>query len=423
MKRPLRFLHLTTFYPPYSFVGDAIYVERLARALADDGHLVDVVHCVDSFRLLAKAGSRDVAHEYPGVTVHSLRSPWGPLSPLLSQQTGRPLLKLRALRELIAATRFDVIHFHNISLFGPDVMKLEPPSGSAVKLYTAHEYWLICPTHVLWKYNSRACEKPECLRCTIRALRPPQWWRYTGLIGRASGHIDQFIAPSRFSARIHRERGFDAPIEVLPLFAEEPTASHDLRDPPHPHPYFLFAGRVVRLKGIEALVNAWDRFDQADLLVAGVGTDLEMLRARAARNSRVRFLGAVSREHLGRLYSHALACVVPSLAYETFSLAAVEAFASRTPVIARRIGALEELVEECGGGILYDDDDQLRAALERVAADSALRERLTENGYNAFRERWTRRVHLDRYYELIGRVATRKFGPMPGHVPARVADG
>ena len=41
MSRPLSFLHLTTFYPPYSFGGDAMYIYRLAHALGDGGHHVD----------------------------------------------------------------------------------------------------------------------------------------------------------------------------------------------------------------------------------------------------------------------------------------------------------------------------------------------------------------------------------------------
>ena len=49
--RPLRFLHFTTFYPPYSFGGDAMYLYRLCHALADAGHEVDVVHCIDSYHL------------------------------------------------------------------------------------------------------------------------------------------------------------------------------------------------------------------------------------------------------------------------------------------------------------------------------------------------------------------------------------
>ena len=55
MGRPKKFLHLTTFYPPYSFGGDAVFLDRLCHALGDAGHHVDVVHCADSYRLLHPA--------------------------------------------------------------------------------------------------------------------------------------------------------------------------------------------------------------------------------------------------------------------------------------------------------------------------------------------------------------------------------
>ncbi len=47
--RPLRICMVTTFYPPYNFGGDGIVVERLAAELADRGHHVEVIHCVDAF--------------------------------------------------------------------------------------------------------------------------------------------------------------------------------------------------------------------------------------------------------------------------------------------------------------------------------------------------------------------------------------
>jgi len=57
---------ITTFYPPYSFGGDAIFVERLSSELARRGHHVEVIHCEDSYRLLARAGT-------PGLRLGSIQ--------------------------------------------------------------------------------------------------------------------------------------------------------------------------------------------------------------------------------------------------------------------------------------------------------------------------------------------------------------
>ena len=128
--RPLSFCMVTTFYPPYHFGGDAMYVYRLSNALARAGHRVAVVHCVDAYKVLRPTEpSGNFPHE-PGVTVHRLRSRWGTVSPLVTYLAGRPGLKAPAL-DGIFRERFDVVHFHNVSLVGgPGVLR----DGEDVKL-------------------------------------------------------------------------------------------------------------------------------------------------------------------------------------------------------------------------------------------------------------------------------------------------
>lgn len=47
----MRFCLLTTFYPPYHFRGDAVYVHRLARCWARRGIRLDVIHSPDAYHL------------------------------------------------------------------------------------------------------------------------------------------------------------------------------------------------------------------------------------------------------------------------------------------------------------------------------------------------------------------------------------
>lgn len=148
--RPLRFCMVTTFYPPYHFGGDGVYVYRLAEALAERGHRVDVVHSVDAYRLQHPADPEVSFTHHANVTRHPLESARPFPAALAAHQFGRPAWYGRRLRDVLEGQRFDVIHYHNVSLIGgPGVLRL----GRAVKLYTAHEYWLICPTHVLFKFN------------------------------------------------------------------------------------------------------------------------------------------------------------------------------------------------------------------------------------------------------------------------------
>lgn len=447
--RPLRFCMVTTFYPPYNFGGDGIAVQRLSRALSRRGHHVEVVHDVDAWRLLSDGPEpeAEALEEEDGVRVHRLESGWGPLSPLLTQQTGRPVANRGRIREILDDGRFDVVNYHNVSLVGgPGVLSL----GDAAKLYTAHEHWLVCPTHVLWRHDREPCTGRECLRCQWHHRRPPQAWRHTGFLERQLEHVDLFIARSEFSRRKHREFGFPREMEVLPDFVpdgdpdDRPSAPGPERtgrttrtgggaetavDPgssvggegsradgrPHPRPYFLFVGRLEKIKGLQDVIPVFKDDPVADLLVAGDGTHRDELLAQAAGCPGVRFLGRVPRTRLRRYYQDALAVLVPSVGYETFGLVLLEAFREGTPVIARRLGPFPEIVERSGGGRLFDDRDELVDAMERLRDDPGHRRELGRRARRAFREHWSEEVVVPRYVELARRaVSGRRDRTAPG---------
>jgi hypothetical protein len=129
---------LTTFYPPYAFGGDAIGIQRLSRALVRRGHHVTVVHDADAFNALRRGPEPDVPlrDDDEGVEVIRLKSGLGMLSPLLTQQLGRPVLTRSRIRDILARGRYDVVNFHNVSLIGgPGLFNLGPDS---IRLYMAH---------------------------------------------------------------------------------------------------------------------------------------------------------------------------------------------------------------------------------------------------------------------------------------------
>jgi glycosyltransferase involved in cell wall biosynthesis len=226
-----------------------------------------------------------------------------------------------------------------------------------------------------------------------------------------ANHVDQFLAPSRFTARMHAERGFPRPFACLPNFIDR--VDGDWREPaprPHPAPYFLFAGRLEAIKGLQTLIPLWNRVPECDLLVAGTGTYETELRAMAAGNPRIRFLGPQTQRELGPLYYHALACIVPSITYETFGMISIEAFARKTPVIARALGGLPEPVEDSGGGFVYRTDDELLGAIRLIAESPRLRAELGRKGYEGFLRWWSREAHLRQYFDCLNGNAERKFG-------------
>lgn len=396
---PLRFCLVTTFYPPYHFGGDGVFVHRLAEALAERGHRVDVVHSVDAYHLQHPAEPEVAFTHHGNVRRFALESARPRLSALAAHQLGRPALYARHLREVLEGQPYDVIHYHNVSLMGgPGVLRL----GRAVKLYTAHEYWLVCPTHVLFTFDREACTERRCLACTLHAKRPPQAWRYTGLLRRCARHVDRFLMPSRFALERHRADGLDRPMTHLPHFVPQPVAEDQAPAPAaNGRPFFLFAGRLEKLKGVQDLLRLFAEYRETDLVIVGAGSYGAVLRQQAQALPHVRFLGLLAPGQLGELYRRAVAVLVPSLCYETFGLTAVEALAHGTPAVVRRIGALTEVVDQSGGGFTFDTLDECRQAMERLRTEAGLRDELGQSGLRTVTREWSLEVHLERYLNLV----------------------
>jgi glycosyltransferase involved in cell wall biosynthesis len=411
MSDTLRFAMVTTFYPPYHFGGDAIGIQRLSRALARRGHAVEVIHNADAWRILSGRADPPEDAPEPGIAVHRLETRNPRWACLVTQQTGRPGLYASRLRELLARGRHDVVNFHNISLAGgPGVLRL----GDGVKLYMAHEHWLVCPSHVLWRHGREPCPARQCFRCVLHHRRPPQVWRWTGLLERELRHLDAVIAMSEFSRMKHAEFGFPRPMEVLPYFLPDAADGEPLAGvTPHPRPYFLFVGRLERIKGLQDVIPAFLAGEGPDLVVAGDGEEGPALRAQAAGHPRIRFLGRVASPDLESWYRHALALVVPSICFETFGIILIEAFRAGLPVLARRIGPFPEIVETAGAGLLFEDAASLAAGLARLAGDPALRARLAERGREAFRLHWSESAVVPRYLDLVRALQERRLAGVP----------
>jgi glycosyltransferase involved in cell wall biosynthesis len=280
--------------------------------------------------------------------------------------------------------------------------------GDGLKLYEAHEHWLVCPTHVLWRYGREPCDEKHCLKCTLSYRRPPQVWRYTYALERALAQVDAFIAKSEFSRKMHRAFGFTRPMAVVPYFLpDEPRAEGSAGARPEGGPYFLFVGRLEKIKGVQEVIPAFAGEHGPALLVIGTGDHEAELRRQAADKPRVRFLGRLPPDELSRYYAHAIALVVPSVCYETFGIILIEAFRSGTPVIARRIGPFPEIVAR-GGGVLFSNGDELSAAVAHLHGDEPYRMRLAREARAAFAMHWREDVVVDAYLELLRRTAAVK---------------
>jgi len=152
-------------------------------------------------------------------------------------------------------------------------------------------------------------------------------------------------------------------VRVIPSGVDVPASVPEPDDPPH----VLFAGRLSREKGILDLVEAAGGLP---LVVAGDGPLREQVPGA---------LGMVPHDRLLPMYGRAAVVACPSHR-EGFGVVCAEAMAHGRPVVAGAVGGLLDLVVDGETGLLVEPGDvtALRAALERLLGDAALRQRLGE---------------------------------------------
>jgi glycosyltransferase involved in cell wall biosynthesis len=166
--------------------------------------------------------------------------------------------------------------------------------------------------------------------------------------------VDQYYALTEFSRGKFIEGGLPATkISVKPNFI----------DPP-PQPggggagYVVFVGRLSPEKGIGVLLEAWKQLDlPLNLRIVGDGPLRETVRTAAQQDARIDWLGQRTPDEVLTILGEALCLVAPSLWYEGFPRTILESLAMGTPVIASRLGSMEEIIQHNSTGLHFTPGD------------------------------------------------------------------
>jgi glycosyltransferase involved in cell wall biosynthesis len=210
--------------------------------------------------------------------------------------------------------------------------------------------------------------------------------------------VDRYIALSEFSRAKFVEAGLPAEkIIVKPNFIfPDPRASSESRA------YAVFIGRLSEEKGLRTLLQAWGRVNpKYALRIIGDGPLFDDLQLEISRLglSNVRLDGRSPREELLEVLQGAKFLILPSNCYENFPMTIAEAYACGTPVIASRLGAMQEIVHDGRTGLHFvpDDPDDLAKKVEWAWAHS---DEMFELGRNA-RMEYEAKYTQERNYKIL----------------------
>jgi glycosyltransferase involved in cell wall biosynthesis len=251
---------------------------------------------------------------------------------------------------------------------------------------TLQNYRLLCPAATLqndgcvceeclgrspWRGVLHACYRDSraATAVVVLMLSVHRW------LGTWSKMVDYYIALTEFVRAKFIEGELPAEkIVVKPHFVFRDPGVRDGRGE-----YALFVGRLAEEKGLRTLLAAWERLNnRVPLEIVGDGPLRAELVAQVSRlglsrvwrgkpaATSISFHGHLTPDHLTPVMKRARFLLFPSIWYEPFGLTNVEAFACGVPVIASRLGAMQEIVEDGRTGLHFTpgDADDLAAKVD-----------------------------------------------------------
>jgi glycosyltransferase involved in cell wall biosynthesis len=407
----MRVLHLVHQYLPEYVGGTERYTRSLAHALARRGHTVAV------FYRRSAPGRGLAQREEDGVRVWAVHD--GAVTPTSRfLATFRSPYVARAFERVLDAVQPDLVHVQH--LMGLPVALLGALRRRGIPfVVTLHDYWWVCANAQLVTNDTQAlCDGPgpgpfpgNCARCALARAGHPRLWPArlpmaallagrNALLRRALRRAAALVAPTAFVRDWYRAHG--APDDSLAVIGHGIPPWPDVAPVLSRGARFAYIGGLAWQKGVHVAVAAAADLD-AELWIAGDASfdPAYVRRLRALAGPNTRFLGRLRHAEVWATLAQIDALLVPSLWYETFSLIVREAFAMGVPALVSDWGALAEAVRDGVDGLRLPPGDVAawHAAMQRLAADPALRARLRSN----VRPPMTLAEHVDRIVALYRR--------------------
>ncbi len=331
------------------------------------------------------------------------------------------------LSKLLRHVRPDIVHVHNtFAMLSPSIYGACRAAGVPV-VQTLHNFRFFCPA-ALFLREGKPCElcidksllesvRHRCYRGSMAATATlASMLALHRAIGTYSRDIDRYITLTQFARGKAIKGGIpERKLVVKPNF---------IPDPPAPGRggggYVAYVGRLLEGKGVETLVASWRTVPSVKLKIVGDGA-LRSVLEETARHEKlnIEFTGLQDRATVLETIANADFLIIPSECYEGFPMVIAESFACGTPVLASRIGSIEELIEEDVTGKKFTAGDQadLANGVRALLADPPRLVRMRANARAYFQAHLTEEqnfAQLTRIYSGViadaARVAKRNIG-------------
>lgn len=422
----MRILYAAHQFFPEHYAGVEIVTLGLAKGFRARGHETFVLAPRRSIPGSGIEPGEVQDYEFEGVPVRRVGRPKEGVARPYRLDYENEVMAERA-REYMERVRPDVVHAEHFQGLSASVIPVFKEFGVPL-VYTATDFWTVCPVVDLRRHDGVMCEGPElrhCIRCIgsrypgtrmkrvidaapdaalraagrlsetaalakrSHALR--QVWALRerpGHIRQQMEHVDHIIVYTHLMRDLLLKNGIgEGKIEVSPYGIDTSRITAPQRGDGGPL-RVGFIGTMAPHKGSDTLVEAFKMLPEGTEATLSIHGNLERfkpfverLRGLAGDDPRIEFAGPFQREDVGRILAALDVLVVPSRWYENQPGVILEAFAAGMPVVATDLGGMSEFVKHEHNGLLFrlEDAADLSRQLQRLASEPGLMRRLRSN--------------------------------------------
>lgn len=320
-------------------------------------------------------------------------------------------------------TRFrpDVVHVHTpFPSMSPAVFRVAHRRGVPA-VTTLHSYRYSCVVGTCSR-GGRPCE--DCVGSRLKLAGVRHRCYHDSAAGSAAltaslvlhrslgtfhRHVDRYLTLTDFSRRLLIRDGFPADrILVKPNSVADPGAP---AGPPRGQRRFLFAGRLLEIKGVRTLLDAWRLVPGGTkLTIAGDGPLRPLVEERARQDESIEFVGWLEEDDVLAEMARAEAVVVPSEWYEALPLVILRSLAVGTPVVVPDLENVcdDVVADEAGWSFAMGDPVALARRLTALVADPELARSRRAPARRSYETRYTPSVDLQRLEAIYRDVSAQR---------------
>ena len=315
----------------------------------------------------------------------------------------------RKVSKMIRQFKPDIIHIHNLFFIASPSVIFAAHKHKVPVVLTVHNYRLICANALLLR-NGEVCElctqkkfplsgtRYKCYRNS--AMESALVTSITGihkLFNTWQKKIHTYITLNDFSRTKLLHSSLNIPpgkIITKPNFVPDPGDGNT-----HRENFFLFAGRIVKEKGVHVLAKAFATMPENKIIIIGDGPEKDLLQRQFSSFPNIVFEGQLEKKLVTDHMKRCKAFICPSIWYEGAPLTIIEAFATGTPVIASRLGSMRESITDGFNGLHFTPGD----AADLCAKTRLLVTKTEDNStlYQNARQTYVEKYHADIHYNAI----------------------